>query len=332
MPHLALATYEMDNSLVNATPEIDEPPHANLEPLPSTTIIVRRRRRIAPYSAEDPYIYERLFKLNVVATVFQFATATLVMFLTVPEQRVSIYSVFPVIKDGYERGDGNPFGLPTPAEIMAFNPAYLSGFSLFLTAINHLLVCTIFRRRYEADLERGLNVFRWVEYAFSASCMRVMIAIFSGMLDFQSLSMVFVLTMLTMLLGLAFEVENSRNLERAPKDGDVPAINWLCYWLGFIPHCWCWLMIFYSFFRGVAAYDAPPFVWCLAFIIFFLDMTFAINLGCQWLGLGKFQNYVYGEYAFIILSFTSKQLLCWMSQSPVGGFPQGLVDGQHTLT
>lgn len=277
---------------------------------------------ITPYSAEDPHIYDRLFKLNIAATVFQFVTGITVLILTKKELTYGLYSVFPAIKEGNE--GGNPFGVPTANQFTEFNPSYLAGIFLLLSGLDHLLVCTVFRKKYEADLARQRNIFRWLEYSVSASIMRVMVAILSGIFDFQVLFLLFGLTMTTMLMGLAFEVENSlpamddgakSDSENAPTGLPSPGkkINWLNFFLAFIPHMFAWLIIFCSFFRGVSKSDPPAFVWAIVIIIFILDLTFAINLGVQWRGLGKYKNYVYGEYVFIILSFTSKQLLCWLN-------------------
>ena len=48
-------------------------------------------------------------------------------------------------------------------------------------------------------------------------------------------------------------------------------------------------------------------MWAIIFILFFLDITFAINQYYQQKEIRKWANYLYGEYVFIILSATAKR-------------------------
>eukprot|EP00038_Savillea_parva_P001325 m.103140 g.103140 ORF g.103140 m.103140 type:complete len:89 (-) comp10468_c0_seq1:95-361(-) len=59
--------------------------------------------------------------------------------------------------------------------------------------------------------------------------------------------------------------------------------------------------------------DPPDFVWSIIFILFIIDGTFAVAQFLQQMEIGPFKDYLYGEYWFIILSFTSKQLLAWIN-------------------
>ena len=47
---------------------------------------------------------------------------------------------------------------------------------LALAALDHGLSSTVLRARYEGDLKRGINRFRWVEYTLSATIMILLIA------------------------------------------------------------------------------------------------------------------------------------------------------------
>jgi hypothetical protein len=46
---------------------------------------------------------------------------------------------------------------------------------------------------------------------------------------------------------------------------------------GFIPHAFNWLVIICYFFVGVSRGSPPGFVWAIIFILFILDITFAVN-------------------------------------------------------
>lgn len=248
----------------------------------------------------------KLRTLNLVAAVFQALTGIIVMVMTKSEKSYAWYTNFPqVIQDA----KGNPFGAPLSNETFAFATGYLAGVFLFLSALDHIIVATLARSSYEKNLGLNRNVYRWVEYSVSASIMRVLIALLSGIGDIHTLFLLFGLTACTMLFGMVFELEN------ASKRDKPESIGWASFYIAFIPHAFTWLTIFCFFFRGVSISNPPTFVWTIIVIEFILDLTFAINMLLQWksgASTGKFKDYVYGEYIFIILSFTSKQLLAWL--------------------
>jgi hypothetical protein len=156
-------------------------------------------------------------------------------------------------------------------------------------------------------IERYQNPFRWTEYAFSASTMRVMIAQLSGVTDIHSLFMIFILTATTMLLGSCHESVNA--VARA----DGYRQNWFPFLAAWIPHLASWSVIFCYFFVGVTRASAPAFVWAIVFILFILDGTFALLFYMQWGKKWIFRDYINGEVGFILLSFTSKTLLAWIN-------------------
>lgn len=51
---------------------------------------------------------------------------------------------------------------------------------LFISAIAHALIASVLYESYVGYLERGMNPYRWYEYAVSASMMIVVIAMLSG--------------------------------------------------------------------------------------------------------------------------------------------------------
>jgi hypothetical protein len=248
--------------------------------------------------------YKRLFYANIVAAVFQALTGGAIFGLTDRDKKWTVYSTFP--KSAQPDADGNPFIGINPKEQGSFPIGYLSGAFLLLSCLDHLIVCTVGRKAYEKGLSKNYNIFRWVEYMISASLMRALIGILSGVLDVQLIFQVFGQTLMTMIFGLIFELENSEK-----RLG--PDVKWYLFWAGFIPHFFGWATVICYFSHSVANGDPPGFVYSIIFIIFFLDLTFPIFLGLQWRGKGRFRSYANGELAFIILSFTSKNLLAYIN-------------------
>jgi hypothetical protein len=254
--------------------------------------------------------FRTLFRLNLAAAIFQAASAGtifLLIALSDEEKTLPFYTGYPLANTD-EDAEGRPDLGPDTKVAFKLNIGYLSGAFLALSALDHLLVCTCFKGVYERGLSKNYNVFRWIEYAFSASLMRILVGILSGVNDLHMQFLQFGLTACTMLFGLVFELENKKNRLSVHNP-----VRWYLYWLGFIPHFFSWTVVIAYFFYALSNGDPPNFVYAIIFIIFFLDLSFAVVLGLQWSGRSCFRKYVNGEIAFIILSFTSKNLLAWIN-------------------
>jgi hypothetical protein len=247
--------------------------------------------------------FRTLFKLNIAAAIIQAASAGAIFGLIDNDITYPFYTNYPKSDE-----EGRPVFGPDPKVAFNLNVGWLTGVFLGLSALDHLLVCTCCKGVYERGLSKNFNVFRWVEYALSASLMRVLVGILSGVTDLHMQLLQFGLTAVTMLFGMIFELESKKN-----RLSEHDNVRWYLYWLGFIPHVFSWTVILAYFFYSLSTGDPPGFVYAIIFIIFALDISFAIILGLQWLAKGCFRPYVNGEIAFIILSFTSKNLLAWIN-------------------
>jgi hypothetical protein len=58
--------------------------------------------------------------------------------------------------------------------------------------------------------------------------------------------------------------------------------------------------------------NPPNFVYMIVFIYFFMFNIFAVNMVLQYKGVGRWRDYLYGERAYIILSFVAKSVLAWL--------------------
>eukprot|EP00551_Chaetoceros_affinis_P011701 CAMPEP_0203667558 /NCGR_PEP_ID=MMETSP0090-20130426/4381_1 /ASSEMBLY_ACC=CAM_ASM_001088 /TAXON_ID=426623 /ORGANISM="Chaetoceros affinis, Strain CCMP159" /LENGTH=263 /DNA_ID=CAMNT_0050531757 /DNA_START=119 /DNA_END=907 /DNA_ORIENTATION=- len=214
--------------------------------------------------------FKTLFWLNLVAFFFQAGSTAGIIVLIDEEKTYPFYTNYPTIP-----ANGRPGG-PDSKEAFSLNVGYLSAAFLALSALDHFLVCSIFKGIYEKGLSNHRNVFRWIEYSFSASIMRILVGILSGVTDMHMMLLQFGLTACTMIFGgLVFELEN-KDLRLSGK------VKWYIYWLGFIPHIFSWTIILGYFFYSLSRGDPPAFVYAIIIVIFILDLTFAIILGLQW--------------------------------------------------
>jgi hypothetical protein len=183
------------------------------------------------------------------------------------------------------------------------NLVYLVAAFFFISAIAHVVVATVYRKRYEADLKRGVNKARWVEYALSASTMLVGIGLLSGVSELAAIKMIFVLGLLMSALGLVMEVMNQGKAKP----------NWLPYVIGCIAGIVPW-GVFALYLWGSNMYgsgDVPAFVYWIYGSMFIFFSAFAVNMYLQYKKVGNWKNYLYGERMYMMLSLVAKTALAW---------------------
>ena len=250
------------------------------------------------------------YPCHIVAAIFQFMQSfVLFAFSKEVEARSPIYtnyrSEYNVLSEG--------FGIPEPKQIAAISLTMFSGVCVLLSAFDHMLtVIPGIRPKYEHYLKRNQSPFRWIEYSISAAIMRTQVAMIAGVTDVHILVCVFALTGCCICFGLLMEPANAR----ARADGYD--INFFSLWFAFIPHLVTWSIIYCYFTVGITRGEDPPgYVGTILVALFILDGSFAAVFIMQWKEIGYFKDYVFGEFIFIMLSFTAKTFLAWITYGSV---------------
>jgi hypothetical protein len=177
---------------------------------------------------------------------------------------------------------------------------------LLLSAIFHFLIAFPFKKKYRAGLRVGINQFRWYEYALSSSLMIVLISALFGVRDVAVFALIALSNAAMNLFGLDMELLNQGESKVGKK------VNWLPFIFGTIIGLAPWLAI--AFYIGVNPNlgEVPVFVWFILGTYFVAFNTFPINMLLQYLGVGKFKDYLHGERGYIVLSLVAKTLLTWL--------------------
>jgi Heliorhodopsin len=185
------------------------------------------------------------------------------------------------------------FDIPTGLAVAGF---------LALSALAHLLVCTAWWQRYVADLGRQRNPARWVEYSFSASLMIVLIAQLVGISDVAALVALFGVNTAMILFGWL--------QERCEHPGSG---GWLPFGFGCVAGVVPWVAItIYLLSPGSTSSASPPgFVYGIFVSLFVFFNVFALNQWLQYRARGRWQDYLFGEKVYIVLSLTAKSALAW---------------------
>jgi len=174
---------------------------------------------------------------------------------------------------------------------------------LFLSSLAHFIISM--PRIYEwyvANLKKGINYARWIEYTFSSSIMIIVVSMLVGVYDFSTLLLIFFLNAMMILFGMVMEIHNQTTTKT----------NWISFIFGCIAGIVPWVVVaLYLFGSGDADNKAPTFVYWIFFSIFLFFNTFAGNMILQYGKIGKWKDYTFGEKVYVILSLVAKSLLAW---------------------
>jgi hypothetical protein len=170
---------------------------------------------------------------------------------------------------------------------------------LALAALDHLLVASVYRTVYEADLRRGINRFRWVEYSLSATLMVVLIALYTGIDGFAALIGIAGANVSMILFGW---------LQEAANPPGRATTTMTPFWFGCVAGAAPWVAIGYNL---VAAEQVPGFVVAIFVSLFVFFNSFALNQWLQYRQVGAWRSYAYGEKGYLLLSLVAKSALAW---------------------
>lgn len=235
---------------------------------------------------------------NLIMGFFHLVQAIVVLILSDPEKGIVPITIN-YLKYDFELSRLNPI----TEQLTEVNIAWFVAAFFLMSAFAHFFISTVYRRRYEENLMKGINKVRWFEYALSASVMMVAISFLTGIYDLSSLIMIFVLDALMNLTGLAMEVHNSGQEKT----------NWLTFVLGCIAGIVPWIVfgIYVYATTEIGGGNIPDFVYWIYVSIFIFFNSFAVNMFLQYKKIGAWKDYLFGEKVYIILSLVAKTLLAW---------------------
>jgi len=193
-----------------------------------------------------------------------------------------------------------PSGASTPVEFFSVPLGPMVAVFLLMSAIAHLSVSTFGYDWYVKNLKMNINKARWFEYALSSSFMLVVIAWLCGMFDFVSIMLLFSLNACMNLFGYMMELHNQTTKKT----------NWTSFIFGCFAGLVPWIALGMYFF-GVRGGSPPDFVYGIFASIAICFNIFAVNMVLQYKKVGKWNDYLYGEYMYIVLSLVAKTALAW---------------------
>ena len=241
-------------------------------------------------SGVDDAALAGLRRWNLALTVLHAAQALAVLVLA-SDFAITVTSSFPTGPPGSRVPAAEPlFDVGVGTAIAAF---------LLLAAVDHALTGTVLRGRYEADLRRGLNRFRWLEYSVSSTIMVLLICFYSGITGISAVIGIIGANVAMILFGWLQELMNPPGRTRT---------TMLPFWFGCIAGIAPWIAIVVNF---VGADEIPGFVYGIFTSLFVFFISFAVNQWLQYREIGPWRSYAFGERAYLVLSLVAKSLLAW---------------------
>lgn len=176
------------------------------------------------------------------------------------------------------------------------NLALLVAVFFFIAALAHLAAATVWRHTFEADVARGSNKLRWIEYALSGSVMLVVVGLISGVYDVASLLMLFAFGIIASLLMLSAETRSKSS-----------ALYWLAAATGLVP----WLVVVLYLCVAHTSGQVPGYVYVADVTTFIFFAGLAVVAYLQHKRQGSWANHTYSERVFMIVSLIAKAALAW---------------------
>lgn len=231
-----------------------------------------------------------LRRWNIGLTVLHAAQAVLILVMA-SDFAITVTSAFPV----------GPPGTRLPAAEGLFDVRIGVAVAVFLglAALDHLLTATIGRNLYEADLRRGINRFRWVEYSFSATLMALLIASYSGITDITAVIAIAGANVGMILFGWL--------QERMNPPGRT-STTMTAFWFGAIVGLAPWLAILANV---LGSETVPGFVYGIVIAQFVFFFSFGANQWLQYREIGRWADDAFGEKTYLVLSLGAKSVLAW---------------------
>jgi hypothetical protein len=239
--------------------------------------------------------FSRLRTFNVIAGLFLLIQAIAIVFLS---------NSFKLPINTYYLHFNATTQLLAPVEstIYQLRVGLLVALFLLISTIDHLLMASpLANRWYVRNLKKHINYARWYDYALSSSVMIVAIAMLSGVYDIAALIPLFGINAAMNLFGLMMEMHNQK----------TEKTNWTAFIFGSFAGLIPWIVIFMYFIGATQGSTVPTFIYYILGSLTFFFLLFPLNMFLQYNKVGRWKDYLYGEYGYIILSIVAKTALAW---------------------
>lgn len=206
-------------------------------------------------------------------------------------------------KDTFASPSHEDIFAPAVRHLFDLNILYALAGVLLLAALLHVLYATVYRKRYEKELEAGVNRMRWAGYSIITSSVTVIIALVVGLRDLTVLVPLVSLILIAHLAGLAVEVYSQRKNRRR-----------LAYVIAGAADAMPWVVISGSLITAtvLSTSELPLHVYGVVIAAVVSLLLFAVAFTKRFRNRGKWQEYMYAERAYSMVLFILLTLVTWI--------------------
>ena len=187
-------------------------------------------------------------------------------------------------------------------QLFQLNIAFVVTLFLLLAGVGHVIVASVYRDRYEAELKQRINRWRWLEYTATSSLMVFALALLIGVSDISSLLMILVLSVVLHTLGLFLETRIKGK-----------STDWTLWRIACLAGLTPWAVLGVYMF-GTSVYGSthlPAYLYWAYGSMALVFGGFAANFYLQHKGRGRWADYLFGERVYLVLSLVAKTALAW---------------------
>ncbi len=197
---------------------------------------------------------------------------------------------------------GDKFAISATRNVLDINIVYLLTALLALSAIFHVVTAFLSRRKYESQLERGFNKFRWLQYAITNSLLLLIVAMVAGVSDVSTMLLIAGSVIVSTFASLLIELNNRQSF-RSRIPGFIRVIATLLPWL-----------VVAEYIKGTLMYGdggVEQYVYYIIGSVFVLNIVALVNAKLISDKKGKWSDYLYGEETYILISFVAASAITW---------------------
>ena len=238
--------------------------------------------------------FKKLRSFNLIVGFIHLIQAILMVWLS-SDFAISITSSYMMGPPGTDK-----FGTETFFDVRV---GILVALFMFLSSIAHFSVATFAYKWYQKNIKNHINRARWIEYSLSSSLMIIIIAMLVGITDAGVLVSIFIVNASMIFFGWLMESLNQH----------TEKVVWSPFIFGCIAGAAPWITIFIRLLTASSKSPVgiPNFVIGIFVSLFIFFNIFAINQLLQYKKVGRWQDYLYGEKMYIVLSLFAKTALAW---------------------
>ena len=212
-----------------------------------------RKERLEIIS-KSPISFQYLKKINIAAGILHLIQGILMLSLglLISWER-EIYTFYLNFNVDFANGIFQVAPNPQVVFTIGYLGVILASFPL-ISAIAHFSIAFPKNKNYNENLKKGINPYRWYEYAFSSTIMIVLISTFVGIWDLWSLVMIAVLNATMILFGLQMEKLNQYKEKT----------DWAPYLYGWLSGATPWVVLYAYFIAAINSVEQvqpPTFVY-----------------------------------------------------------------------